>query len=481
MKRSPLIVLFLTIFIDLLGFGLILPNIPVYIQHYGGAPWVGGLLLACYSITQFIFAPIWGRLSDRVGRRPLILLSLVGSAGSFFFFGWAPNLMVLFAARVAAGILTSASLPTAQAYIADVTPPEKRAGGMAIIGAAFGLGFALGPVFGGFLSQHPIWHITGLAMPAYAAAFLSMANFIVAIFLLPETHHDRSETDHADDKGLFDVFPAIVRALRSPALGPPLTVFTFATFAFTAVESSFSWLIILRFRDQIVRTAAEAWNRVHPLQLFATLPLHPHAGLITQQDLIDKAAAAATTSVFTVVGITILLTQVAVMRGLARRVGEERLVRFGALLLTVSLVAIAFTNDMTWMRVLSAFIAIGNGVLNPSLSSLITRSAGPGNRGAMSGTQQGLGSMARIIAPPINNTLVGVWPGIPFLASAFIMGAAFVQSLRLRAPEENQPPGGTGEQQATDNRVDQDHDPNPVSIATDRASPSVPDPPTEHY
>ncbi len=432
MKRSPLIILFVTIFIDLLGFGLILPNMAVYIQHYGGAPWVGGMLLACFSITQFIFAPIWGRLSDRVGRRPLILLSLIGSAISFFFFGWAPNLAVLFIARVAAGILSSASLPTAQAYIADVTPPDKRAGGMAIIGAAFGLGFALGPVFGGLLSQHPIGHITALAMPAYGAALLCLANFVFAIFLLPETHLDRSPSEHAEDKGLLDVFPAIGRALRNPVLGPPLTVFAFATFAFTAVESSFSWLIIRRFDYLIKRTAMAAWNHAHPAQLFSTLPLHSQVGLVTQQDLIDKAAVAATTSVFTVVGVTILITQVAVMRGLARRVGEHRLVMFGSLLLTVTLVAIAFANDLIWIRVLSALIAIGNGVLNPSLSSLITQSAGPKNRGAISGAQQGLGSLARIIAPPINNGLVGVWTGIPFLASAAIMSGAFALSLRLQ-------------------------------------------------
>jgi DHA1 family tetracycline resistance protein-like MFS transporter len=431
MKRSPLIIIFVTVFIDLLGFGLILPNIPVYIQHYGGKPWVGGALLACFSITQFIFGPIWGRLSDRVGRRPLILLSLAGSAVSFFFFGAAPNLLVLFIARVAAGVLTSASLPTAQAYIADVTAPEKRAGGMAIIGAAFGLGFALGPVFGGILSQHPIWHITALAMPAYAAALLSLANFAVAIFLLPETHRDRTPTQHRDDNGVLDVFPAIVRAMRSPIYGAPLTVFAFSTFAFTAVESSFSWLIILRFRDLIHRSAMEAWNHAHPAQIFDALPLNSHVGIIAQQDLIDKAAAGATTSVFTVVGVTILLTQFAVMGGLARRVGENRLVMFGSLLLTVSLIAIAFVNDMMWLRVLSAFIAIGNGVLNPSLSSLITQTAGPNNRGAISGAQQGLGSLARIIAPPINNTLVGIWTGIPFLGSAVIMAGAFILSLRL--------------------------------------------------
>ncbi len=431
MKRSPLTILFVTIFIDLLGFGLILPNIPVYIQHYGGAPWIGGVLLACFSITQFVFAPIWGRLSDRIGRRPLILLSLIGSAVSFFCFGAAPNLAVLFIARVAAGILSSASLPTAQAYIADVTPPERRAGGMAIIGAAFGLGFALGPVFGGLLSQHPVWHITGLAMPAYAAALISLINFVVALFLLPETHHDRGPGDRAD-KGVLDVFPAIAGALGSPVLGPPLAVFAFATFAFTAVESSFSWLIIRRFDGLIRRTAATAWNHAHPMVLFNSLSLHPHAGIVSQQDLIDKAAVAATTSVFTVVGVTILITQVAVMRGLARKFGEHRLVMFGTMLLTVSLVAVAFANSLFWIRVLSALIAIGNGVVNPSLSSLITQTAGPRNRGAVSGVQQGLGSLARIVAPPINNAAVAIWTGIPFVASALIMAGAFALSARLR-------------------------------------------------
>jgi DHA1 family tetracycline resistance protein-like MFS transporter len=302
---------------------------------------------------------------------------------------------------------------------------------MAIIGAAFGLGFAAGPVIGGILSQHPIWHVTPLAMPALVAALMCLANFAVALFLLPETHHDRSEAARRDDKGLRDVFPAIARALGSPDLGPPLTVFAFATFAFTAVESSFSWLIVLRFRAVIVRTATLAWNRGNPGQLFASLPLLHHAGFVSQQDLVEKATVAATTSVFTVVGVTILFTQLAVMRGLARRVGEHRLVMFGSLLLTASLVAIAFANDLAWIRVLSACIAIGNGVLNPCLSSLITQSAGPANRGAVSGAQQGLGSLARIIAPPINNSLVQVWTGIPFLASAAIMAWAFTLSLRL--------------------------------------------------
>src|SRR5688572_25012198 len=140
MKRSPLIILFITVVIDLLGFGIILPILPMYVKQFGGGPLVTGWLTTSFSLMQFIFAPIWGRASDLYGRRPFILLGLIGSTVAFLIFAYATNLWVLFAARVASGILTAASLPAAQAYIADVTPPEKRARGMAMIGVAFGLG-----------------------------------------------------------------------------------------------------------------------------------------------------------------------------------------------------------------------------------------------------------------------------------------------------------------------------------------------------
>lgn len=433
MKRSPLIILFITIFIDLLGFGLILPNIPLYIQQYGGKPWVGGVLLSCFSITQFLFAPIWGKLSDRVGRRPMILLSLIGSAISLFFFGWAPNLAVLFVARIAAGVLSSASLPTAQAYIADVTRPENRAGGMAVIGAAFGFGFALGPVAGGVLAQHPFPHVSALAMPAYCAAALSLVNFVMAVFLLPETNQHRKEAAAKTDKGMLDVFPSIGRALANPLFGAQLAVFAFATFAFTAVESSFSWLVVLRFHDVILQSAAQSWDRTHADRLFASLPERAVPGAFSQHDLFERAAAGATTSVFIIVGVTILITQIAVMAGLAKRVGERKLVVFGSALLTCCLIGVAFAPSLLILRILSALIAVGNGVLNPSLTALITKNAGPTNQGEISGAQQSLGSLARIIAPPINNTLVGISTGIPFLSSAALMGVAFFLSLRLSA------------------------------------------------
>ncbi len=331
MKRSPLIILFITIFIDLLGFGLVIPLIPIYIQHYGGTPWIGGMLLACYSMMQFVFSPIWGRVSDRVGRRPLILLSLFGSAISFTAYGAAGTLTVLFIARVSAGILSAASLPCAYAYIADVTAPEKRAGGMALIGAAFGLGFALGPAISGPLSQHPIYGIPPLAMPAYFAAFLCGINFIWALFNLPETHTDRSA--HSESKGVKDIFNGIGKALKDPSVRYQLTVFAFSTFAFAAVESSFSWLTILRFKADIDRMALAVWHGYSHLPLtgvplevrrlipagvqwpsYASMSLSSIAPSIATL-LSEKAAAAITTKIFMIVGITILIVQGAVMRG----------------------------------------------------------------------------------------------------------------------------------------------------------------------
>ncbi len=433
MKRS-LAILAVTLFIDLLGFGLIIPLLPVYITHYGGSPWVGGALLASFSTMQFIFSPIWGRVSDQRGRRPMILLSLVGSAISFLAFGFAPNLLILFVARVAAGILSAASLPTAQAYIADVTPPEKRASGMAVLGAAFGLGFALGPMIGGYAGQpiHIGWfHTSSLETPALLAALLSFGNFIWAYFRLPESLPEGNRQPRTRN-GVLDVFPAISRALHNPNISKQLTVFTFTTFAFTAVEASFSWLILLRFRDVLARQAQAAWEAAHSGQVFAALSQH------AQSDLREHAQTAATSSVFAVVGITAVCTQILVIRGLAQKLGETRMVRLGAFVLTLSLLGIAFAPSLPLLRLLAVGIAFGSGVLNPSLNALITQAADPRERGTLSGTQQGLGSLARIIAPPINNTVVtwqvGALPvsSIPFLSSAVLMATAFVLSLKLR-------------------------------------------------
>jgi DHA1 family tetracycline resistance protein-like MFS transporter len=163
---SPLVIVFVTVFIDLLGFGIIIPLLPFYAETFGATALTVGLLSASFSLMQFLFAPIWGRLSDRIGRRPIILLGLFGSFLSYLIFGLAQSLSVLFIARISAGI-AGANIPTAQAFIADTTTPENRAKGMGLVGAAFGLGFIFGPAVGGFLSQ---W---GYAAPAFFASALS--------------------------------------------------------------------------------------------------------------------------------------------------------------------------------------------------------------------------------------------------------------------------------------------------------------------
>jgi multidrug resistance protein len=441
MKRSPLIILAVTLFIDLLGFGLILPLLPVYITHYGGKPWVGGALLACFSVMQFIFSPIWGRLSDRIGRRPLILLSLCGSATSFLAFGLAPNLTVLFIARVCAGILSAASLPTAQAYIADVTPPEKRAGGMAVLGASFGLGFAFGPIIGGYCSRFSLFGHPPLATPALVAAMLCALNCLWAWFMLPESHDAKAREAHAGhehaERSVLSVFPDIARAMRSPNISAQLLVFAVVTFAFTAMESSFSWLVVLRFHNDILQSTISDWQHAHHGQIWSSLPT------AAQTPLIERTQAAYTSQIFKIVGLTILFVQGAVMGGLARRIGENRLVMFGACLLTFTMLGIGLTHSFFVIEILAACIAIGNGVMNPSLSALITQSAGPQERGTLSGAQQGLGSLARIIAPPINNTLVQTNTGIPFFSSSVLMGVAFLLSLRLKPLLNNRKTGGT--------------------------------------
>ena len=400
MKRSPLVILFVTVVIDLLGFGIILPLLPVYITKFGGTPVVSGWLTASFSIAQFLFSPIWGRASDRWGRRPLILLSLIGSSIAFLVFGLANSLVMLFIGRVGAGILTAASLPTAQAYIADVTPPEKRSRGMALIGVAFGIGFGLGPWIGAVLGKGDI------RFPALFVAGISFINFLFALIALPETH---KPGDPTEDRGKFRLvdFGAFKNSFRKPNLGELLTVFSVQNFSFALLESTFTWLILVRF-----------------------LGLHPTEGNLTRE--MEAQAAPMVGPIFGIVGVTIMIVQGAMMGGLAHRIGERRLVWAGGLILAAAMLWIGYTEQMLWLKVASALVAVGSGVLNPSLSSLISQVAGSSERGSVMGVQQGLGSLARVAAP-----LLGTWllqqfgSGVPFYVSAALMLLAFAMSLRL--------------------------------------------------
>jgi len=400
MKRSPLFILFITVVIDLLGFGIILPLLPLYVKQFDGTPVIAGWLATSFSIMQFLFAPIWGRVSDLHGRRPMILMSLLGSAIAFFLFGIATNLWVLFAARIAAGILTAASLPSAQAYIADVTPPEQRARGMAMIGVAFGIGFACGPWIGGALGRY------GLAVPAFFVAGMALFNFIWSFFALPESLPAGSRSLPVREVVLFDV-SRFIRALRSPALGNLLTLFSVATFSFALMEATFTWLVLLRF-------------------------VEPQHGAVLGKAALEAKAAATVGPIFGLVGITAVLAQGAVMSGLAQKLGERTLVRVGALALTVTLFGIGIAGSLGLLTLLAACLAAGNGVMTPSLSSLVSKVAAPEERGGILGLQQGLGSLARILAPPLGTWLLqNISTGSPYFLSGILMGIAFFLSLGL--------------------------------------------------
>src|SRR5262244_3511924 len=227
-ERSPLVIIFITVFIDLVGFGIVIPILPLYAERMHASPAVIGLLLAVYSAMQFIFAPILGKLSDSVGRRPVLLASIAGSAIGFLIMGLAGSLWLLFVARVIDGI-TGGNISTAQAYIADITPPEKRSSGMGLIGAAFGLGFICGPAIGGLLSG------ISPGAPFIFAAALAACNVIGIYFLLPES---LSSEHRASVKGRVSI-AEIFRASGSWQLGAVTATYFFGTVAFALLTLIF--------------------------------------------------------------------------------------------------------------------------------------------------------------------------------------------------------------------------------------------------
>ncbi|HYW72009.1 MAG TPA: MFS transporter, partial [Pyrinomonadaceae bacterium] len=239
MKRSPLLVIFITVFIDLVGFGIVIPVLPYYAEgtRFGATPSQVGLLFASYSVMQLVFSPVLGRLSDKYGRRPVLLISLLGTALGFLILGFANTLLLLFVGRIIDGI-SGGNISTAQAYIADVTTKENRAKGMGLIGAAFGLGFVFGPAIGGILSR---W---GINVPFLFAGSLALANALLLYFALPETvtADHPARVSAASGRSWTQLFAA----LRQPALASVLAIYFLGIVAFSIMTASFSLFMMFR-------------------------------------------------------------------------------------------------------------------------------------------------------------------------------------------------------------------------------------------
>lgn len=378
--------LFLIVLVDLIGFGLVIPLLPFYAVRFGATAPEVTWLLATYSLMQLVAAPLWGRLSDRIGRKPVLMASMAAGGFAYLWLGAATDLWMLFAARALAGACAG-NIAAAQAYIADITKPEERAHGMGMIGAAFGLGFIIGPALGGFLAgNNPA--TANLAAPAWVAAGLSFAALCGVLLVLRESHppERRGQASPQSRIGL------ILGALRRPVLSRLIAIFFLVILAFAAMESIFA-LWALRQLD---------WGPEKVGYVFAYL------------------------------GLLSAIMQGGLTRRLTKRYGEERLLLCGLVLLAIGLVTVPFSRELAVLGGAFAGLAIGLGLTQPALNSLISRRAGSGEQGQVLGVTQSTGSLARVIGPPLAGYLFAdLSRSSPFLWGAVLVAIAFLLALNL--------------------------------------------------
>jgi DHA1 family tetracycline resistance protein-like MFS transporter len=363
MKRSPLIVIFTTVFIDLVGFGIVIPVLPFYAEGtiFNATPRTVGLLFASYSFMQLIFSPILGGLSDKYGRRPVLLISIIGTGIGFLVLGYAYTLWMLFVGRILDGI-TGGNISTAQAYIADITTKENRAKGMGLIGAAFGLGFIFGPAIGGILTR---W---GIHVPFFFAAGLCFANALLLYFTLEETvtpdHPARNAA--AGGRGLHYV----LQSLKQPRLGFVLTIYFLFIVAFSIMTTSFSLYTMFRF----------GYDAQHNGYLFAY------------------------------VGVIAVIIQGGLIGRLVKKFGELPLVVLGAFCFAASLFAVPFVGPaaggLAALLIGGGVFSLGNSLATPALTSLASKSVGPAEQGTVLGVTQSVASLARAVGPFLAAVLI---------------------------------------------------------------------------
>jgi DHA1 family tetracycline resistance protein-like MFS transporter len=380
-------ILFLIVFIDLVGFGLVIPLLPYYAQRFTASPLEMTLLFAVYSLMSMMTAPLWGRLSDRVGRRPVLMASMAASSLAYLGIAFASGLWMVFTARAFAGACAG-NIAAAQAYIADVTPPEQRAKGMGMIGAAFGLGFIIGPVLGGVIAGNDL-ATADLQTPGLIAAGLSFVAFLGVVLVLRESL-PAGTTSRA--RGRI----AMAReAFARPVLARLLVVFFLVILAFSGMETTFAWWAIAQF----------GWGP-RPIGF-----------------------------VFFYVGLLSVLMQGGLIGLLTRRFGEERLMLGGLGAIALGLLVLPFAREVPALIVALSALALGMGATQPSLNSLISRSAEAGEQGEVLGVAQSIGSLSRVLGPLIAGSLFAEFGRrSPFLWGAVLVGGALLVGWRVPRP-----------------------------------------------
>lgn len=381
MKKSPLLILFFTVFIDLIGFGIVLPLLPNYARELGTSPLLIGAIVSSYSLMQFFFAPLWGSLSDRIGRKPVFLISIFTSVISYFLFAHSHSTALLLFSRVLAGI-GSANISTAQAYIADTTDQSNRSKAMGLIGAAFGLGFIFGPPLGGILKTH-----YGIESVGYVAAALSLLDLILTFFLLPESLKQKKE--HSEIK-FFDL-NNIITALKSQPSNNYLAINFIYIFAFVNMQVSIALLCKERYAMD------------------------------------DKTIG----YLFAFLGFVSALLQGGLIGRLSKKFSDNKLLLAGTFAMLLGIVGIPFIPAGSAAAGLElipiGLLGLGNGLISPTNSSLFSLSFADGEQGEKLGVLQSVGALARIIGPFSGSILYGIDPHAPYLMGGlFLIVAIFL-------------------------------------------------------
>ena len=386
--RSPIYLIFLTVFIDLIGFGIVIPVLPLYAKNFGASEMTNGWLVGIYSAMQFIAAPLLGKLSDRVGRRPVLLVSLLGTSVGFFIMGAAQTLLWLFLARIIDGI-SGGNISTAQAYIADVTKPEERSKAMGMIGAAFGLGFVFGPAIGGVMT-----HIS-ISAPFYFAGALAAVNAVLVFWFLPESLSREHRATREETASLREVFQ---HGWHLPVL---MGSYFLAIVGFSIMTTNFALFTSERF----------GYDARHNGYIFAFI------------------------------GLVGALMQGGVLRHILKHFREKSIAVVGCIALALGLALLPLSGDLRSLLIFTAVVGIGNSLFTPTINGLASRSADRKWQGRVIGLMQAAGSLGRWVGPFLAGWLLSkdvghahnLYGRTPFWAAAGILVLALLCALRLPA------------------------------------------------
>lgn len=382
-------IIFTIIFVNLLGFGIILPLMPYYAESLGASTLTIGLLFAAYSLFQFLSAPILGELSDKIGRRPILLFSLLGTVVSFALLGVAHSIPILFLARIVDG-LSGGNISTAQAYVADITTKQNRTQGMSILAAAFGLGFILGPSVGGLLSRF------GYAVPAFVAAAIAFISLVLTYFYLPETSNKQTSSKK---RKLYFSLTDFIDALTHPKVGSVMTVYFLLMLAFASMQGTFALF-------------AE-----HTLSLKADT-----IGLL-----------------FGYLGVIGIIIQLFLLKKLTSRFNEGFLAIVGVSIMAIAFGLMTFARDIAHLIIAITGLAVGNSITNPVLTGLVSKLSDQEEQGSALGMFQSLASIGRLIGPVAGTFLFSTYGAqAPFFAgSLLLVGAAGIGFRSLRKTKTN--------------------------------------------